>query len=242
MRPAIAFFALAIACPAMPVLAQKETPTINGGSIQVTKVIVTHVFPLKYAASDAVAAKLSGKSTKTDGQTVVSALPAGIDKIVSDARTNSLIVAGDADAVLKLKKIISAVDVEPSGIRIQMKVLRFDFDVDGAWDVKTVGSPTVVTLDNSPATISVQGDEDVYTVDITPHKNADGSISVKGELRAASDRASFKRDSVDKASGIVTGVSNSHSEAVRKAASFGRIPGVKGEAYTVYYLQFISVK
>ena len=209
--------------------------------------VVTEVIPLRFAAAADAAQRLRvPKSPRPPvtprGVQAELRRPAGISEVIADPRTNSLLIVGTQQAVTALKAKIQRLDVQARQIKIQMKVLRFDFDADGSWDMRVVGAPTIMTLDNIAASLSAQGDADAYSVDVTPHLNPNGTISLTGGLTAGREHTAFRRDLPARTRRILAGVSDAHSVDVRKTAATGRIPPATGEPFTVYYLQIVSVE
>jgi len=243
MRAAMALLTLVCLIPCTPTSARGRAPVADQKTVSVISSTVTEVVRLRYADAPTTAQRLRAHQVvKPNGVSAGAGLPAGIEGIVADALTNSLIITGDPDAIAAVKKRIEGLDVQARSVLIRMKVLRFDFDAAGNWGVELVSSPAITTLDNVAASIGIQGDGNSFTAELTPHLNADGTVSVEGGLRANGQRSTFRRQVAARTKAILTGVADSPSAAIRKAAAAGRIPTPKGEPFTVLYLQLVSVE
>jgi len=248
MRSLIAIVAFFSIASCLPVAAQVEKPdpaprsyTYKVTGITLKGVTVTEVVQLRYMDTASIAQRLRAQTAHKGSATAsVLALPTGINSLVEDPRTNSLIITGAPEAIAEIKKSIEALDVRPRILWLEFSVLRFDFDADGNWDVRTVSRPKISTIDNIPATLSTTGGTDAFTVEITPHLNPDGTIGLTGGLRAAEQLSTFQRKLAPKTRAILTGVTNSGSASIRKTVAAGHIPSERGEPYTVFYLQLIS--
>ncbi len=212
-----------------------------------TTPIVIEVIRLRFAGTSDVASHLGvpKPAKQPDAPAPPQAnttWPVGIQRIFCDDRTNSLVITGTPDAIALLKPKIHALDVPIRSVRIQMNVLRFDFDKDGSWNMRIVSAPTIWTIDNITASFSMQGNADASSVDITPHLNPSGSISLEGEIRAMREHAAFRRELPAKTSMILGGVTDAQSAAIRKAVASGYMPTAMGEPFTIFYLQLVSVQ
>src|SRR5438094_552627 len=81
--------------------------------------------------------------------------PSGVTELTAHLEDNSLLVRGTARGLAELNALIQRLDKQIKGVRLAIRVTRFDFDSNGIANTEIVGKPTVTTLDNMPATIGV---------------------------------------------------------------------------------------
>ena len=126
----------------------------------------------------------------------------GIDMIVPYDRDRVIVVYGEAAAVEKMRDVISAMDVAPKQIYMSAEIVslcsdevkkldlsRFENGFNGqqANDLKQmlsdagaerVGSPNIVTVNNSPACIAIAVDSYKLELNVLPGINDDDSITL----------------------------------------------------------------
>ncbi len=247
MLSRIAMAALLWLSPSLAAQPQKEAPTtFKVSSVRLVGVEVSQNVRLQHADAASIAAILqmprsSNRFDQASGAPAKSSLPVGIRSIIAEVSSNSLWITGTPEAVAAVRKRIDALDVKQRTINMHFKVLRFDFDEAGSWDMRIVSEPTLSTLDEWPATISIQGDDDATTIDVTPHLLPNGSIVLDGALRTGKDHSAFRREMTARKSAILVGVTSSTSAAIRKAAAIGHVPAATGDPFTIFYLQVASV-
>jgi hypothetical protein len=240
MRLLIAGILLALCVTGGPAVAQRQPQSQEPARIAAGDRITT-VFALRRAGSADVAARLRLQASRNGGGSA-SGKGAGIDSIVDDPRTNSVIVTGTAKAIAELRARVESLDVIPRFFMVKLNILRFDFTGEGDWDVRVVSAPMIKTVEDTQAKIQVQGDANAFAAEITPHLNADGSIGIDGSLSAAGMRSTYKRSVQPGSRAILAGATDSGVASIRKTVAVGRIPAAKGEPFSVFFLQVISIQ
>jgi len=203
--------------------------------------VVTEVVPLKHQNADTVAERVRLQlGRKGSDNPAVSALPPTIKSIVEDARTNSLIITGVAEAS-RWPRSHRGAGRACTRLYVAAQRAPLDVDADGDWDVRVVGRPTITSVDDVPATISVKGDGNAFAAEITPHLNPDGTIGLDGSLRRQGCAHTF---------------SARYSRAPRRSSPESPIrrppPSARplrrpdtlrdGEPFSVFFLQVISAR
>jgi hypothetical protein len=111
-----------------------------------------------------------------------SVLPRGVERVIPDDRAMTLTVRGTAKAVAEVKQMIGLLDVTPRETLVKLRVVRVRFAPGGGREEETLGTPVVSTLNNKTARVAVSGGLQDWSVEVTPHINGDGSISLLAKL------------------------------------------------------------
>lgn len=158
----------------------------------------------------------------------------------------TIIARGTPKAIAELKELIKLLDVEQKAVRLELRLLRFKFEADGSWDVETISSPQVSTLNNEAAHVETKGANGGFDVQITPRINGDRTVSVQCGVRlfgpdgAATLSTTIHRRIPPDRKTILLGRTDSTDKEIQEAVRQSHIPSV-AKAHTAYYLQITPV-
>jgi hypothetical protein len=194
----------------------------------------TVVIPLKHAPGSMVAMMFSKVYRSGNAEPEPLSIE-GLDYMAVDTVHNAVLAAGTQKALKELRDLVASCDTKPRSITIELRLIRTVQQADGSLKSEVVATPTVTTLSNQEATVTINDDKLRMSAVVLPRLNGDDTLTITAELRAerGSGAGAYHRSTRRLAQGrsrVFAHLPDVFSETPKDARIIGIVPEKAGEA------------
>ena len=111
----------------------------------------------------------------------------GLKQIVPNDVAGTIMVTGTAADVNEFKGAMRLLDVAPRTVRLQIRVLRYEFHGNGNPKIFELAKTEADGINNVPIETSLMLAAKLFYISIVPHVNGDDSVSVAVKLKVTDE-------------------------------------------------------
>lgn len=117
-------------------------------------------------------------------------LPSGIEAMLGYDREKFLLVRGTPKALAEFREMLPFLDVPPRSVKLTLELVRTTSDAQGKQTRTLVSRPSITTINNQPATLSVMQGRQGFAIEILPRIAEKERLTVRAELRLTRENGS----------------------------------------------------
>lgn len=164
----VVVMAVAVAAPAM---ASSRQDTVHA------------VIPLKHVPAMRAQKLIASGTMRSNQQKPEPLKIAGMDYIAVDTVRGAVLAVGTEKAIKELREIVALLDVPIPALVVDLRILQSVQQEDGTLKTEVVTTPTVKTLNDEEASVSIGDNRSQITAVVRPRLNGDDTVTVTAEMR-----------------------------------------------------------